>query len=108
MFFLEIFKTFYLMQCNLCCHSIIFQITYGGRVTDNWDQRCLRTILKRFFKPETLTEGYKFSDSGTYYAPILDTLVEYRDYIENLPIIDNPEIFGMHDSANIAFQVSFC
>jgi dynein heavy chain len=81
------------------------EITYGGRVTDFWDQRCLRTILKTFFSPETLNPGYKFSNSGTYYAPELDTLKQYRDYIENLPIIDDPEIFGMHQNANITFQV---
>lgn len=40
------------------------EITYGGRVTDTWDQRCLRTVLKRFFSPETLQEDYKYSESG--------------------------------------------
>ncbi|CAF0752073.1 unnamed protein product [Brachionus calyciflorus] len=83
---------------------ITSEITYGGRVTDTWDQRCLRTILKTFFSPDTLTPGYKYSSSGTYYAPDYDTLKQYRDYIENLPIIDDPEIFGMHQNANITFQ----
>ncbi|XP_074661680.1 dynein axonemal heavy chain 6-like [Tubulanus polymorphus] len=80
------------------------EITYGGRVTDAWDQRCLRTILKRFFAPNTIDDGYKYSESGIYYGPNLDTLQEYRDFISDLPIIDNPEIFGMHENANIAFQ----
>ena len=40
------------------------QITYGGRVTDAWDQRCLRAILKSFFSPKTLEPGYKYSPSG--------------------------------------------
>lgn len=40
------------------------QVTYGGRVTDEWDQRCLRTVLTRFFAPYTLEESYTFSDSG--------------------------------------------
>jgi hypothetical protein len=43
--------------------------------------------------------------TGIYYAPDLPTLQEYRDYIETLPIVDEPEIFGMHENANIAFQV---
>jgi len=34
-----------------------------------------------------------------------DTLNEYRDYVDQLPLIDNPEIFGLHENANIAFQV---
>ena len=43
--------------------------------------------------------------AGIYYAPYHDTLPEYRDYIDSLPIIDEPEIFGLHDNANISFQV---
>uniref|UniRef100_A0A8C4ZUY6 Dynein, axonemal, heavy chain 6 n=1 Tax=Gadus morhua TaxID=8049 RepID=A0A8C4ZUY6_GADMO len=41
------------------------EITYGGRVTDAWDQRCLRTVLKGFFSPGTLEPGYAYSPSGT-------------------------------------------
>ena len=41
-----------------------FQITYGGRVTDAWDQRCLRTVLKGFFAPVTLEPGHMYSSSG--------------------------------------------
>lgn len=81
------------------------EITYGGRVTDNWDQRCLRTILKTFFHPSTLAEDYKYSPSGIYYAPDYETLQEYRDYVESFPQIDEPEIFGMHENANIAYQI---
>ena len=84
---------------------LILQITYGGRVTDGWDQRCLTTILKRFFSPRTLESGYRYSPSGIYYAPDIDILQGYRSYIENLPINDEPEIFGMHENANITFQV---
>ncbi|XP_060586003.1 dynein axonemal heavy chain 6-like [Ruditapes philippinarum] len=80
------------------------QITYGGRVTDYQDQRCLGTILKIFFSPNTLAPDYKYSVSGTYYAPESTTLEEYRQYIDGLPLIDQPEIFGMHENANIAFQ----
>jgi len=42
----------------------VFQITYGGRVTDSKDQRCLRTILKIFFEERTLAPDYKYSQSG--------------------------------------------
>ncbi|CAF4573133.1 unnamed protein product [Rotaria sp. Silwood1] len=80
------------------------EITYGGRVTDFWDQRCLRTILRRFFSPETLSSDYKYSPSGTYYCPERKFLQQYRDYIEELPLNDNPEIFGMNSNANITFQ----
>ncbi|XP_039708452.1 dynein axonemal heavy chain 6 [Pteropus medius] len=103
-----------LLNLNLYCQEgkipwdaliyITGEITYGGRVTDTWDQRCLRTILKRFFSPETLEENYKYSESGIYFAPLADSLQEFKDYIENLPLIDDPEIFGMHENANLVFQ----
>ncbi|XP_074253710.1 dynein axonemal heavy chain 6 isoform X1 [Saimiri boliviensis] len=103
-----------LLNLNLYCKEgkipwdaliyITGEITYGGRVTDTWDQRCLRTILKRFFSPETLEEHYKYSESGIYFAPMADSLQEFKDYIENLPLIDDPEIFGMHENANLVFQ----
>nr|XP_004029568.4 dynein axonemal heavy chain 6 [Gorilla gorilla gorilla]XP_055234907.1 dynein axonemal heavy chain 6 [Gorilla gorilla gorilla] len=103
-----------LLNLNLYCKEgkipwdaliyITGEITYGGRVTDSWDQRCLRTILKRFFSPETLEEDYKYSESGIYFAPMADSLQEFKDYIENLPLIDDPEIFGMHENANLVFQ----
>lgn len=80
-------------------------ITYGGRVTDMWDQRCLTTILKLFFSPPTLEEGYAYSESGTYYCPRSEKLEDYRVYIESLPNVENPEVFGMHENANIAFEV---
>lgn len=43
---------------------------------------------------------------GTYYAPKLETIGEYRQYIEDLPQIDELGIFGMHENANIAFQIN--
>lgn len=42
---------------------------------------------------------------GTYSTPESDELMEYKKYIESLPIIDDPEVFGMHENANLAFQV---
>ncbi|XP_010633543.1 dynein heavy chain 6, axonemal [Fukomys damarensis] len=103
-----------LLNLNLYCQEgkipwdaltyITGEITYGGRVTDTWDQRCLRTVLKRFFSPETLEDDYKYSDSGIYFAPLADSLQEFKEYIENLPLIDDPEIFGMHENANLVFQ----
>lgn len=70
-----------------------------------WDQRCLTTILKQFFSPATLNDGYTYSPSGIYYCPRLEKLTDVRDYIDTLPVIEDPEIFGMHENANIAYEV---
>lgn len=80
------------------------EINYGGRVTDDWDRRCLLSILDTFLGPEVLRDQYQFSDSGVYYIPLETNLQGYKAYAASLPLTDQPEIFGMHDNANIAFQ----
>ena len=80
------------------------QINYGGRVTDDWDRRCLITLLRKYSNPEILDEGYKFSESGIYYAPLNGNVDVYMEYIDKLPLVENPEVFGLHENANITFQ----
>jgi len=46
---------------------------------------------------------FRFSDSGVYFAPKDGVIETYREYIESLPLNDNPEAFGLHENANIAF-----
>jgi len=36
-------------------------IVYGGRVTDYWDQRCLQSILAKFYSPDALQESYGYT-----------------------------------------------
>jgi dynein heavy chain len=79
------------------------QINYGGRVTDDWDRRCLLTLLKKFSCNDILEDSYKFSESGVYYAPVDGSIDLYRKYIDELPLIDNPEVFGLHENANITY-----
>ncbi|XP_066927305.1 dynein axonemal heavy chain 1-like isoform X2 [Clytia hemisphaerica] len=79
-------------------------INYGGRVTDDWDRRCIMTILEDFYAPKVLDDGHTFSVSGIYKQIVQGSEHEaYMDYIRHLPINDTPEIFGLHDNANITF-----
>uniref|UniRef100_A0A6E8VFP2 AAA+ ATPase domain-containing protein n=1 Tax=Anopheles coluzzii TaxID=1518534 RepID=A0A6E8VFP2_ANOCL len=83
------------------------EITYGGRVTDVWDQRCLRAILKRFSSPLILTDAYSYSASGLYHCPTGDEARKiggFLEYAGQLSIHDPPDIFGMHENANIIFN----
>lgn len=79
-------------------------INYGGRVTDDLDRLLLLAILNKYYTPEILQDGYKFSPSGKYFAPNFESLQEYRKFIDLLPSTDEPEIFGMHENANLAFK----
>ena len=42
-----------------------------------------------------------FSPSGTYYAPPYGDYQSYLDYIRSLPITPHPEVFGLHENADI-------
>ncbi|XP_061731227.1 dynein axonemal heavy chain 1 [Nerophis ophidion] len=80
------------------------EINYGGRVTDEWDRRCLLSVLEDFYCPAVLSEEHIYSASGVYRQ--IETNVDikgYLAYIHSLPINDTPEIFGLHDNANISF-----
>jgi dynein heavy chain len=63
--------------------------------------------LGLFLEPEVMDPGHKFSESGIYqiFVGCKDAdLKQYNNYVDSLPLVDPPEIFGMHENANIAFQ----
>ena len=43
----------------------------------------------------------RFSPSGKYYAPPHGEYSSYIEYIRSLPIIPHPEVFGLHENADI-------
>ncbi|KAK1936683.1 Dynein heavy chain 1 [Phytophthora citrophthora] len=101
---LEMFLDFYdeVPYKVLCVMTSV--VNYGGRVTDDKDMRTIDVILEGFFNPQILEDGYKFSSSGSYYsltADPEDPLASYLTYIDDLPLNPEPEVFGMHDNANI-------
>eukprot|EP00003_Mantamonas_plastica_P025987 TRINITY_DN5190_c0_g1_i1.p1 TRINITY_DN5190_c0_g1~~TRINITY_DN5190_c0_g1_i1.p1 ORF type:complete len:1587 (-),score=644.35 TRINITY_DN5190_c0_g1_i1:21-4370(-) len=81
-------------------------ILYGGRVTDDWDRRCLMSILNKFYNPLVLTDDYKYAELGdVYVSPENGTLESYRKLIQELPPTDAPEIFGMNENADMVYQL---
>ncbi len=44
------------------------------------------------------------SDGESYYVPAVGSLESYRQYIDSFPNTDDPEVFGMHENANVVYQ----
>lgn len=74
------------------------EVIYGGRVTDDFDRRCLLSILGIFFSDESISQDYFYAaNNNDYKAPSLD--IDYSsivNYIERLPENDDPRVFGMN------------
>merc|ERR1711988_687457 len=94
-------------------YKVLCQLTsvvnYGGRITDDKDMRTSDIIISTFFRPDILTDDYKFSKSGLYYSikPDPDApITSYMEYIESLPMNAEPEVFGMHDNAAITSAIT--
>jgi dynein heavy chain len=78
------------------------ECNYGGRVTDDFDRRCLMALLHMFYTPQIIEDGYKFSEmSPAYFAPETGDYDSYVTYIKQLPQVQTPEIFGLHLNADI-------
>ena len=80
-------------------------INYGGRVTDYIDLRTIDVIMKSFYNPALLEPGYRFDKEGIFYSLEFDPEDPHRsylEYIDGLPLVASPGVFGMHDNAKIA------
>ena len=42
----------------------------------------------------------------TYYIPKDGPLSMYKEYVSQLPTMDNPEAFGQHSNADVASQIT--
>uniref|UniRef100_A0A8C6E8C9 Dynein axonemal heavy chain 14 n=1 Tax=Moschus moschiferus TaxID=68415 RepID=A0A8C6E8C9_MOSMO len=75
---------------------LIGEVVYGGWVTDNWDRRCLNTLLYKFCNPEVLKDDFSFSKSGS--------MKDYIRIIQSLPDDDPPELLELHPEATRGFR----
>lgn len=70
-------------------------------MTDAHDRRTLKHILNVFCNLDILDDDYRFSPSGTYYAPPDSDYHSQIEFIKQLPLTTTPEIFGLHANADI-------
>ncbi|ETO18471.1 dynein heavy chain [Reticulomyxa filosa] len=86
---------------------MIGELNYGGRVTDDRDRLTLMTLLGQYFTPMLVNyhSTYNFSESSKYYAPEEGDVHHYLSYIQSLPLMDEPEVFGLHPNASISSAI---
>ncbi|XP_039763737.1 dynein heavy chain 5, axonemal [Pararge aegeria] len=80
------------------------EVQYGGRVTDDFDKRLLTTFTNVWFCDVLLRPGFEFYKG--YKVPQTRNLQGYVDYINQLPLTDTPEVFGLHGNADITYQIN--
>ncbi len=81
---------------------MISEIQYGGRITDDCDRRLMNTFADKYFNNETIIPNYTLFPS--YVVPQGNEIAIFQGAIENLPLIDSPEIFGMHSNADLVYR----
>uniref|UniRef100_A0A8D2M5U6 Dynein axonemal heavy chain 3 n=1 Tax=Zonotrichia albicollis TaxID=44394 RepID=A0A8D2M5U6_ZONAL len=77
------------------------ECNYGGRVTDDKDRRLLLSLLSTVYNKDIEQEKYMLSAAGDYYIPPHGPYESYIEYIRSLPITTHPEVFGLHENADI-------
>jgi dynein heavy chain len=88
---------------------LLGDINYGGRISDDKDNKLNKHILRTYITPKIFDfKEYKFSKSGTFYCPEPGEYENYMNYIQTLPVNSDPEVFGLHENADIITAQNEC
>ncbi|TPX31992.1 hypothetical protein SmJEL517_g04802 [Synchytrium microbalum] len=88
---------------------LIGETIYGGRVTDDYDRRVLMTYLDEYLG-EFLFDNFQpfaffANNKVTYNIPPGTSRDTYLNAIEELPLTNSPEVFGLHPDAEIGYLI---
>lgn len=91
---------------------LIGEAMYGGRVSDSYDRRVLNTYLDEYlgdflfdtFQPFHFYVNHEIGVD--YVVPPQGHRDVYSNAIDKLPLTQNPEAFGLHQNADIAYYTN--
>ena len=84
------------------------QVMYGGRAIDNFDRRVLTTYMEEYFGDfifDTFQPFHFFHNQEVDYFIPEDkgNKDSYVEAMEQLPLSNTPEVFGLHPNAEIGY-----
>lgn len=89
---------------------LIGEAMYGGRVSDSFDRRILTTYLEEYFGDFLFDSFQPFAfyrgPDGDYALPAVGGRDTYVMAIDSLPVIQSPEMFGLHANADISYYTN--
>ncbi|XP_070136648.1 dynein axonemal heavy chain 3 [Drosophila bipectinata] len=78
------------------------ECNYGGRVTDDKDRRLILSLLNMIYNQNTIEQdNYALSQSGNYRVPLSPTRLNSIEYVSSFPLSPQPEVYGLHENADI-------
>ena len=97
---------------------MVCEVQYGGRITDDLDRELFIAFgddyLKDhifqnehvFFTIETERSGSTVREKFAYKIPANPNseIAKYREYVDTIPSIDSPDVFGLHPNADRTFR----
>ncbi|XP_045484350.1 dynein axonemal heavy chain 8 [Pieris rapae] len=81
---------------------MISAVQYGGRVTDDYDNRLLGTFTRVWFADQLFDEDFQFYKS--YGIMKFKNIPEYIEEIDKMKTVDPPQAYGLHTNADITYQ----
>ncbi|KAL0279460.1 UNVERIFIED_CONTAM: hypothetical protein PYX00_001008 [Menopon gallinae] len=106
-------KTFETKSSRIPWNSLkylIGEVMYGGRVIDGFDRRIVKTYMNEYmgdFLFDSFQPFHFYKDKYVgYRIPPDSTKDEYIAFIELLPLVNSPDVFGLHPNAEIGYYTN--
>ncbi|KAJ8735708.1 hypothetical protein PYW07_007328 [Mythimna separata] len=81
---------------------MVSAVQYGGRVTDDFDNRLLSTFCRVWLSDQIFLDDFQFYKG--YGILKFKNIPEYIEVIETMKTVDPPQAYGLHTNADITYQ----